>query len=54
MMPGDAKELMYEREDSMDVPREPAKASTATDDSKPAAQETAAEDALLLSREAEQ
>ena len=54
MMPGDAKELIYEREDSMDVPRQPAKLSTADSDSKAAAEGTTAEDAQLLSREAEQ
>ena len=52
-MPENAKEMMYEREDSMDVPTE-AQQPSANGVSKPAAEETSAEDAQLLSRKAEQ
>ena len=51
-MPENAKELMYERADSVDVPTEPKASADAR--SKPAGEETTAEDAQLLSREAEQ
>jgi len=55
-MPENTKEMMYEREDSMDVPREPKQQPSANGASnlKPAAEESNAEDAQLLSRKAEQ
>ena len=54
-MPENTKEMMYEREDSLDVPREPKQPSaTGGSNLKPAAEETTAEDAQLLSRKAEQ
>ena len=53
-MPKNAKEMMYEREDSMDVLTEEPKQASANGGSKPAAEETTAEDAQLLSRKAEQ